>query len=256
MKNITNGQYHSLLLIVFNIILVTVFGQSLYSAPYEESVDRTNRSSATILDYALVCNVCSGAFGGPGAKGFAFRNDIVSGIKPGKGGYIQFEGKRVYTSNVLLDSKNGFFTASVADAPDDSFPETLTMALFLKKDRTKVVAITYDQSGLGSDSYDYKFYRIQSDKWIDVTKDVLSLISLSDFTQDAEAMKELEALVNWQLVLPRFGTTAILRANGYYDYNEAQSRLFMTQIGKGASMELLWDPVSGKFKKGKIIKQL
>lgn len=241
----------------FIVLLVSiVMSCSALAASYRQSMQAIVEGKGTIRDYALACDVCGDDFGGAGEQGYAFRDNALSTIGSKGSVKISVAETSVYLSDVVLDMKNGYFEMTVKDYVDDNFPRTITMALFIAKDGSKTAGITQDYMGMDSDTYTYRFFRIIAGKWSDVTKDILSSISLDDISSDRKVMKDVGRLIQWRMELPRVGTTAILHAGSYYDMNEQEAKLFMNQIGDGSTMQLEWDRERGKFRRGEIRRQL
>jgi hypothetical protein len=248
-----NSRRQSIFSKIALIIYLIGFSANLCAATYEESVAKIRQNQASVKDYLLVCQVCSDEFGGGYEKGFRFRDSIFSNVNKMKHHSPPASGsadEKALSATVFVDTKNGFARLYIPVLDFEGGSHILTMALFVMRDKTKTIAISEFHGGLDSDIYSYHFYKVESDKWINVTNYVLEQIPLAGFAEDTHTKKALTSVVNWELHLPRFGTTGLLQPHLAYGLpTEEYPRL---KIRTGA-MELLWDPYNGQFIKGNMV---
>lgn len=77
-----------------------------------------------------------------------------------------------------LDYRNGYMKLSSTGDGEGTYFE---ICYFIKKDKSREIAVNTTHWDLAESSSEMKFYSFKNKKWTDITSEVLPVISLSDF---------------------------------------------------------------------------
>lgn len=161
-------------------------------------------------------------------------------------------------SSFKIDIPNGYLRF---DGETDQLKESQTIAIFKKKDGTKIIGISIYMEGGDADSYYYAFYKYSAGTWTEITETVLPKIPFSAFlpagTAVTEDVDKAQLHYNTMIVLPQYGTTALFKPTPYpreFDLglDESQQEEYYSTFESIAyqSIELKWKAQKGVFEIG------
>jgi hypothetical protein len=168
--------------------------------------------------------------------------------KPGKG------------TKVVRDDKNGYLQAKTEG---EYTTEVSTFVMWVTADKSRLFGFAEDSLGYMGDSYKASFWTYGDGKWTE-TKNATPSISLKDFWGEGQPLPEKKYQhIRLQYVLPRRGTTLLVRLQAYNEPDNAQA---LGEAGfndeeygealdkrKYDAIELAWDAKTGTFSKGRQI---
>lgn len=213
--------------------------------------DRLATGKASIIDYFLACNACSMEYFDEdlGKDHLAFRKKVSNDKS------IQFIDRHGYKRNIIIDRKvvdpkNGYMQMEIGE----QLSSVYTGAIFSREANGPVFVWTSTEFGGDSDEYYFQFFEPQGASWKEVTHDILPTFSVTDFAVQ-QKMFEFADQVEWEIVLPRYGTTAYLLHHPHWEIGESEQKFktYKAYFGNNVAMELVWDKRDSRFLKGRLL---
>jgi hypothetical protein len=162
-----------------------------------------------------------------------------------------FSTQGVSLDSVVVDLANAYI--SISGKTDFAF--ALTFVFFDRQGKSDIPAYSYYSDGVEADSYECRFYELDSaNVWTDVTDKLVPALSLSDLENGSQKYHGAYPEVDWVYILPQKGTTVLAFPHLTYHRGNDESppppvdNLIQNLLNR--KLELLWDNKQGRFTKG------
>ncbi|HEY0720624.1 MAG TPA: hypothetical protein VGE50_05170 [Gammaproteobacteria bacterium] len=238
--------------------IITVLSAFAISAttPLAPATETRASTPVSVTEYFLTCTPCETDMEGSVEDGLAFRKALLNDDQATY--YLNGTPEQPRTEYIvanierIVDPKNGYISIS---GVDNALGVTYTGAIFVDADRKRIFAWTYEHEGGESDAHEFQFFESDGMTWQDISKRVLPAYSIKDFAIGKTEFGLNAEEISWEIVLPRYGTTAYLIPHPSYEMSEVDepSRIYNSYIGSNHALELRWDKKGGKFIKGKLL---
>jgi hypothetical protein len=171
---------------------------------------------------------------------------------------------------LVVDEKDGYLHIAMADGDD------LVLVYYKHPDNTLIPAFRLDMAGGQFDEPTWGFFDVKNGAWLRIPDEqILPSDKLDAFFPHGASAKDalMSSVAGWDIVLPQFGTTALLIPRPYEsdldDPNRAinlprssqkvtQGEVWdwfgknMSSSGKTKSLELKWNKAAGHFESGQL----
>jgi hypothetical protein len=173
--------------------------------------------------------------------------------------YITYTGD-IGSQQTVVDVKNGYIAKREEHHHDMIWFE---LVLFRKKGRDAVIVVSNMQSDCACTAYETFFLKYDSNKWQDISKEVLPTVKLASFFDPHSEsyhkvlalLKKYPSIINYHYKLPQYNTTIelfleICDAEVEATFNQAEQEIFWQIIGQEGfkkKLSLQWNKEIGKF---------